>query len=751
MARHHGGRCRGGRFERYSNSRNDKFNRSSRNSSNKRKFHNQDYDRSQAGGVHEEESVDDLMVASMAVAATWKDSTSFASRLEADGSSSDEESDESDDDESDSSDSSDDDSEGESVAEDDGTENDKSEKEGSKNGDENDSISEKTIEDCKESTVDKNDTVEDGNVEGEDDDDISDIDLAENLAQMIDDDDDLPSKQPKRKKNSSNNVGAGPIGAYEAPRTEHEIDPYRCPTDELEKLNVSVSIADGGAVIPQLVQSSSEKYGHKGCGILVTEEMKSRLLPAGTIRSFLSEQRTIVVDSFIPSSLGDGNFHQDSNSQTLDEGNMLVMLTKNRESDENGTNGGGGLVATSLNDNGDAIPRLQILGKIMEVFGPVQRPLYVIRLPDPPKVGEQKKQEVKRIKDEVIEKESVNHQVGARSDNEAMGITAAEEVLVKGEEAVGCIVVKSENDVDETSEQVGEPSNTKDDDASVEDLWSANGKMSILVRSHTNAIVYCLKDQTKLIDTDKIIRISGKGCDASNMYDEELDPSEQQYFSDDEEERLAKRGNRNNRKQPDVREGAGKIGIGEHGNIARGGGRGSERGQGKGRGGQRNGNASFTQRNNFRHRQHPQYPNAYPNQQFNQLQAPPPPSTYSYPPGQQAYQQNNYQQHQFQQLPGNFIHQTQFAYPGYQMQHNPPAYGVPPPPPPPPPPPQSGPASHVMNTSQQTPGTQHFPGQHPTYAQPHQPQQQHQGNTVYLQHQTQSSESDTVYYNYSGA
>lgn len=512
MARHHGGRRHGGRFERHSNSRNDEYNRSSRNSSNKRKFHNQDYDGSQAGGVHEEESVDDLMVASMAVAATWKDSTTFASRLEADDSSSDEESDDSDDDESDSSDSSDDDSEGESVAEDDGKENDENEKVGSKNGDENDCLSEKEIEESKESTVDTNNTVEDGNAEGEDDDDISDIDLAENLAQMIDDDDDLPSKQLKGKKNSSNNVGAGPIGAYEAPRTEHEIDPYRCPTDQLEKLNVSVSIEDGGAVIPHLVQSTSEKSGYKGCGILMTEDMKTRLLPAGTIRSFLSEQRTIVVDCFIPPSLGDGNFHQDSNSQTLDEGNMLVMLTKNRESDGNGTDGGGGLVATSLNDNGDAIPCLQILGKIMEVFGPVQRPLYAIRLPDPPKAREEKKQEVKRVKDEVVEKEPADDQVGATSENEETGSTATEEAGVKGEEAAGSIVVKSENDVNETSEEVGEPLNTEDDDVSVEDLWSANGKMSVLVRSHTNAIVYCLKDQTKLIDTDQIIRISGKGC-----------------------------------------------------------------------------------------------------------------------------------------------------------------------------------------------------------------------------------------------
>ena len=48
-----------------------------------------------------------------------------------------------------------------------------------------------------------------------------------------------------------------------------------------------------------------------------------------------------------------------------------------------------------------------------------------------------------------------------------------------------------------------------------------------------------VKDVSTLIDTHTIMKHSGWGCDASNVYDEELDAKDVK-FSDDEQERLFK-------------------------------------------------------------------------------------------------------------------------------------------------------------------------------------------------------------------
>jgi hypothetical protein len=52
--------------------------------------------------------------------------------------------------------------------------------------------------------------------------------------------------------------------------------------------------------------------------------------------------------------------------------------------------------------------------------------------------------------------------------------------------------------------------------------------------------VYYIEDEAKLLDTFAIMRNSGKGCDASNLYDEEVLNVNDLYFSDDEEERQFK-------------------------------------------------------------------------------------------------------------------------------------------------------------------------------------------------------------------
>jgi rRNA processing protein Gar1 len=92
------------------------------------------------------------------------------------------------------------------------------------------------------------------------------------------------------------------------------------------------------------------------------------------------------------------------------------------------------------------------------------------------------------------------------------------------------------------------------------DPWAVDGEYAKLLSQHKDIQVYYIEDEAKLIDTGLVLRISAKGCDASNIYDEEIIDSNEAYFSDDEKEREAKnkrkgrkktqeRNNDNNRQQ----------------------------------------------------------------------------------------------------------------------------------------------------------------------------------------------------------
>ena len=227
--------------------------------------------------------------------------------------------------------------------------------------------------------------------------------------------------------------------------------------------------------------------------------------------------------------------------------------------------------------------------------------------------------------------------------------------------------------------------------------------------------------------------------DASNMYDEEVSPNEQQDFSDDEEERQAKKKKRNPNKKSENDGNSerkdGEYNQGGDSNKGRGRGQDSGRGPSKGRG-RSHGNGSWNSPHQIqppqRHAQYLtstplSYHNAYQSHQTQQV--PPPPPTYSYAPWHLPQHQGMYQpqqcQQQYQQQPAQYGASTQFLPTGHVP------HGVPPPPPPPRPP---------MNFPASVTGV---PVQ---FSQP----QQSNGSLSYPPQQ-QTSESDTVYYNYSGS
>lgn len=128
------------------------------------------------------------------------------------------------------------------------------------------------------------------------------------------------------------------------------------------------------------------------------------------------------------------------------------------------------------------------LGKIFEVFGPVSQPLYSIRLPEP----------------------LVNME-------EDEGINKLTPIIGKTEE-----ITESEKILDE-----GDP-------------WSEDGKYTRILEKIPMLNVYYVQNEAELIDPEAISKMSGRGCDASNLHDEEVVNPNDMYFSDDEEERQAK-------------------------------------------------------------------------------------------------------------------------------------------------------------------------------------------------------------------
>ena len=624
----------------------------------------------------QEEVVDDLLIASMAVASTWCDENK-PSQPGVDDSSS----------------------------ESDASTSESSESDADTDGDDVDRLEEATLAgvDKEQGNVPKTlvsaaqkDTNSDGvdeekhydkvaqtalKEDSDDDDDDSDIDLTENLANMLDEDDDIPTKKSAKNQKS----------AFKGPHTENEIDPYTCPTDELEKLNVSVGGSKHDITATQIDDDG---------GIVVDDGIRKSLKIAGTVRSHIVEQRTIVVDSFIPSSLQ--SQHDNLVNVALGEGSMLVFVTTKDEE--------GKKTASSLmGDDGNTSYSLQVIGKIMEVFGPVQRPLYVIRLPEPSTSSPEKDTKLKK-----------DGKTNAKMNDDRQLDMSAEpadetEAQVPSTDDTNEITIEASEEEEEEEE---EASRIDENDSSKEDPWDDDGTLTTIIKSCSSTPVYCLMDHANLIDTDQIIRVSGKGCDASNMHDEEVGAKEQEY-SDDEEERQAKRKGKkkpardNNDQRADTNRGK-RAGRGD-------GSRGNNRGD---RGNWREGNG-----HSQTYQPHHQQPN---------FGYPPPNQMYHGHPQNQMYQ--SYPQNQIYQAhpPQNFAH----AQPHYQ---NVPQY------------PQYQYQQHQQQQHHQHQQSQ----QHPYQQQPYHQQQQY---AAYLHgvpppppppptqtQAQQTTESDTVYYDYSGS
>jgi rRNA processing protein Gar1 len=401
--------------------------------------------------TNEEEHVDDLLIASMAVSSTWMPAVDTSNTSKTSDDSSD-----------DGSDAHDKDADEISLDEDDDPDEAVNITEREVPTTVKDGLSSANLETEQDNDINPLNT----RIHQDESDDESEIDLTENLANMLDED-----EEPKRKDTKN-------LGIYEGPKTEHEIDPYTftCPIDELERLDF-VGKEEG-----------------------IDEATKSKLRVAGVVRSYLVEQRTVVVDSLLPASLNQSN----SMNEPLDEGSVMAILLVDRSD-------GACEIATV-----DEASSLQILGKIIEVFGPVQRPLYVIRLPDPN--VENVCFDKTRNADDIKYDEPTLKTESMKAGEEAL----TESVVVESNLSLD---VESQTNTDHeknraqdnTSSETSSGAATSDkrklsDISKVDDPWSANGKLSTILHSTPNAVIYSVIDHSTLINKEHIIKISGKGC-----------------------------------------------------------------------------------------------------------------------------------------------------------------------------------------------------------------------------------------------
>ena len=379
-----------------------------------------------------------------------------------------------------------------------------------------------------------------------------------------------------------------------APKTEHELDPYSTPLTELEEtfqFNLTVH---------ETVPTSDDT-------------MEQLLGVAGKIKSHMVLDRTVIVESLV---------YKDGPSLTpLDEGSLLVFQMPSKE------------------ESDAAQPKLVPIGKVFEVFGPVRRPLYTLRLaaaavPNSKKAS--KKTSETMTSSSCKTDETTNTERGCKETNserggkEATKEPAEENHTVQAESAETSTeeskLPEDEPAVDQSTEteptapqSLAAVSSLETPQPKEEDPWSENGAYTTFLANHPSIDIYYVKDDARLIDAETILKMSARGCDASNVYDEEVVNPNDMYFSDDEQEREIKRGKKKKKGGTDAQNGSG------------GGGRGSGRGNTNlngGRGGRGAGDRGY----------HPQHQQQYPagfhnNAAHNFQQQQQQPYPYQYHPG----------------------------------------------------------------------------------------------------------------------
>ncbi len=332
-------------------------------------------------------------------------------------------------------------------------------------------------------------------------DDESDDDLAEALERM-----ERASAEEEAKSATVSNP----------PKTENEVDGYKVPIQELEsQLQIQLTLKGG--------KNESTKD-------ISTNEVSV----AGKLKNYMILDRTVVVESI-------SNAPTSQNAiGPLDEGSLLVVKKPNGEEEDDDET------------KASWIP----LGRIFEVFGPVSQPLYTIRLPSPPKEPKKAQKSSKPKKNETEIDPNEDKAKEDKDENEDQSAPTKPQTSCNPtsesdtsspntvEKATPAEEVKNSD-----SMTTDETSNDVETEVPLPDLWAKDGEYAKFLSQNMDIEVFYIQDEAKTIDTGLVLRTSGKGCDASNIYDEEILDASEAYYSDDEKEREAKNKKKNRKKR----------------------------------------------------------------------------------------------------------------------------------------------------------------------------------------------------------
>ena len=415
------------------------------------------------------------------------------------------------------------------------------------------------------------------NNDEDDDDDDSEVDLTHELNQMQphalfcteEEEDETSPNRTAVDDNNNNNDNDDVVQCI--PKTMHEVDAYHTRNVQtLEALlgtSLSVHEHDCQRLQPPHPGGASPRPSS-------SKERFSPSLPlvlAGHIHHHLVEERIVIVQS--SSSTNNNNTparpfaarndNNNDDARVLQEGNLLVWeqpaLGHKQEVEQ----------TTTEPTKTKMIP----LGKVLEIFGPVSQPMYSIRLPDPPQgCPTEALQNQKNKKTMTNGTTSVNGQSPLEQE-QRQEASILSETITQTDHATtddtnnNSPSVPPQTNKEEVMETTVEGSSSSSLQQEQQELvadrdpWSSQGEYTQWLQkghhtlmgttphnpSTTSRIpVYYLSDEVRLLDTVQVYQQSGRGCDASNLHDEEvLHPYEMEY-SDDEQERQA-RSNRRRR------------------------------------------------------------------------------------------------------------------------------------------------------------------------------------------------------------
>lgn len=206
--------------------------------------------------------------------------------------------------------------------------------------------------------------------------------------------------------------------------------------------------------------------------------------------------------------------HTNSNN-LLDEGSLLLLkVDKTRATRTNPNDWISQIISTgSINDddNVDNVDNVDVvipLGKILEVFGPVSKPLYTVRL-----------LLWNHNSSTTATTTTATATAGNNDDRKSQQVSNKSEIECK-DTTVGSQVSEQPHDEDYEDDDDHTSSNSKVVVRPTKDMkpmtstdpWSEDGPLTKWIRSNPSLEVYYATNQVKFVDTQRVAQNSKKGC-----------------------------------------------------------------------------------------------------------------------------------------------------------------------------------------------------------------------------------------------